>query len=279
MNNAQAVNAVSTARRGNVATVDFVAPILSAMLAAESLREAGELPVQFSGDSATYAESNGLRDALEGNYRRPVRGGLQGQTYSQLARLQSPEDVDFCNTIIADLLYYQLGDQQSVAAELAKIVGELHDNVVSHAAGAGFSSAQVYKQQDHRSRIEYAIADVGRGFLYNARTAQPEIATDQEAIQWAVRKGTTSGRVNDWAQRLPSDVPESPYPPSTDTTYTENHHLGLGLYDLCEVVRKLGGQLWICSGRGMTQFVGDRIQSDKAAVEWQGVAIEFEVVA
>jgi hypothetical protein len=278
MNNIRAAHFINLARHEKVATVDFVAPIVSAMLAAESLRAPIGQRLQFTSDAGAYAATNGLRDAINGNYRQPVRGGLQGQTYSQLTRLQSTEDVDFCNTIIADLLYRQLSNQPDVAAQLVMSVGELHDNVASHADGAGFSSAQVYPQQDGRSRIEYGIADIGRGFLYNAERAQAGASTDCQAIEWAVTKGPTSGNTNDWAQRLPSDATYSPYPPSTDTTYSDNHHLGLGLYELFEVVRQLDGRLWICSGNGSVAFERGTTRPDTAAALWQGVTIEFEVL-
>jgi hypothetical protein len=219
---------------------------------------------------------NGLRSTIDGAYAPPIRGGLQGRTYSQLTRLQTPDDVDFCNGIVADLLYNQLGASHFAASKLAKIIGELHDNVVSHAAGAGFSSAQVYQQRDGKKRIEYGIADIGCGILYNANKAQAPVGSDNDAIKWALKKGTTSGQTDDWAQQLPWDASSSPYPTGTDTTYSDNHHLGLGLYELSQVVQEYEGRIWLWSGNGMVWTDGVTPIARSSAPR-NGLAIEFEV--
>jgi hypothetical protein len=277
MHNRDAVHIVNLAQRGVVSQVRFISPIVSALVAAESLMNPTIRNLRFSSDANAYAANNGLLATIAGQYEPPVRGGLQGKTYSQLTRLQTPEDVDFCNGIVADLLYNQLGTDHFAAAQLAKIVGELHDNVISHAGGAGFSSAQVYQQRDGKKRIEYGIADVGCGILYNASRAGAAVTGEAEAIKWALQKGTTSGQVDGWAQRLPWDAGSSPYPDRTDTTYTDNHHLGLGLFELGQLVRGCGGHVWIWSGTGMVWTDG-QTPTARTATHRNGVAVEFEVV-
>src|SRR5437762_2032776 len=101
-----ATSSINLARYGMahiVGRVDFISPIISAMVAAESLRNPRVRTLRYGASAAGYMQMNGLRDAIDGDYRRPIRGGLQGQTYSQLTQLQTADDVDFCNTIVGDL--------------------------------------------------------------------------------------------------------------------------------------------------------------------------------
>ena len=79
-----------------------------------------------------------------------------------------------------------------VLDKTARVVGELHDNVASHASGRGFSAAQFYRQG--RSRLEIAIADGGSGFLRNVRRVMPNITTHGAAIEWCLKKGNVSVR-------------------------------------------------------------------------------------
>ena len=157
--------------------------------------------------------------------------------------------MDCCNRIIADLLHNTLGgdDNEGFINAVTKVVGELHDNVPSHAAGTGFSAA-VYCTDDS-CRLEFAIADCGCGMLHNV-VAPPSVADHRQAIEWCLKRGNTTARhVDDpWAQRLPADSIGSPYGPSVSTFSSENHHIGEGLFCLTELVRMADGQLWIWTG-------------------------------
>lgn len=82
---------------------------------------------------------------------------------------------------------------------------------------------------------------------------------------------TTDG----WAQRLPFDHQGgSPYGPSIAVTATENHHQGLGLHKLVQLVRAHSGQLQMASGDCLF-----RIEEDSGThwiplrCDWKGVAI------
>lgn len=280
-------NAVSLIQRirdlGQDAQVSFVTPIVSSMLASLATSPGGSeccSRISFASDCEGYAANNGLRDALSGNYEFPMRSGKQGATYTKLTRLATHAEVDRCNEIVNDLFFSQLsGFNECVVGELAKVVGELHDNVASHANGAGFSCAQVYDQNGGK-RIQFAIADAGQGMLRNVQRIKPALQSHQEAVNWCFQRGnTTARRVEDpWAQRLPEDAVCNPFPSAQRYSELENHHVGEGLWKLAELVRGLRGGLWILSGDGQFRYENGQEWNDTCPIQWHGAAIEFELV-
>jgi len=254
-------------------TVNFVSPVLSCVCAVLSQRGACKNPIRFQGAAERYAETNGLASLLAGCYRNEIPSGQQGITYSRLTRLLEAHEVDAGNRVIADLLYSQLGGSP-FTNQLVGVVGELHDNVVSHASGAGYSCAQTYNCGEQR-RVEFAVADLGRGMLSNVKKILPNMESDLKAIQWCLKKGhTTAGAVDKWAQRIPGDSIGSPIPGPVYYADTENHHAGLGLYQLRKLVRFFQGKLWIWSGKTQILIHGGKLEIlPNSAGNWDGVVI------
>ena len=260
--------------------VQFVSPILSVMTAAMNLQVPIGKVLRFSGCSRGYAENNGLIDALQGKYQFPKRTGKQGVTYTKLTKLATHSDVDRCNTIVNDLVFEQFADfNREMVGRLAKVIGELHDNVASHASGAGFSCAQVYCDSESR-RIEFAIADIGCGMLRNVQRIRADITDHAQAIQWCLQRRHTTAHTptNDWIQRLPEDVIVSPYPDNLATRSNEDHHVGEGLWLRCELVRTLHGKLWVLSGNGEYLLENGQERTSVSPLTWSGVAIEVELI-
>lgn len=262
------------AGRSAVPAVRFLTPIDSVTLAALAVTNGSLKDVlSFSRDAGNYAEINGLSAHLNGDYRAPQGTGLQGRRYSALTRLHCHEEVGDCNRVIADLIFEQLsGYPQKVLSQIVRVVGELHDNVASHSNGTGFSSAQVYRCRSS-SRLEIAVADNGIGIPYNVRKLQNGVS-DAQCLEWAIKRGnTTAGQNNDWAQRLPADSIVSPFPRNVCTKVGENNHLGLGLWQLSEVVRTLQGELRIASGNGELSQKAASISARDTSYGWIGVVI------
>jgi hypothetical protein len=150
-------------------SVSFVSPVVSAVLAAAATFPGKVREVELLGECRTYADTTGLSEALRGE-PIPVgqTGALHGRTYSRLTRLSNHNEVDVCNSVIGDLLHRQFPSQENktFVNAVLKVVGELHDNVASHARGVGFSAAQVYTNRPAGGqRVEFAIADRGCGML------------------------------------------------------------------------------------------------------------------
>lgn len=86
-----------------------------------------------------------------------------GLTYCKAEKLANPSEVEHCNANIGRFLRTQLQGcaNQALVAATCGVVGELHDNIVSHAGGCGFSAAQFYKTG--KRVIQIGLADCGRG--------------------------------------------------------------------------------------------------------------------
>lgn len=280
MNYQEAIRILAVARNpeSHSAPISWVSPIVSTVCAASSASREIVDKFQFVEEAYLYASTNGLLDALAVRYQKPDTTGQQGQTYTKLSRLRYGHEIDFCNSVIADLFYSQLGNNRSVT-ELVKVVGELHDNVASHANGQGYSCAQVYKYGGER-RIEFAVVDSGCGMLENVRRVVKGIDDDEQAIRWCLKKGNTSaGGLDPWAQRVPEDALSSPIPGPIYRDEGGNHHAGLGLYHLRRLIRQFGGKLWIWSGNSQIIMNKGAVQAVLSGIgPWHGVAIEFEIV-
>lgn len=266
--------------------VGFLSPIIVTMLAAEAVNEPRlgyRLRDRISLQSAqkSYAASCGLQAVLDGQDTPRSLAGLQGVTYTRLTRLMSEHEVDACNAVINNLFYEQLGENGSdFIRVLSKVVGEMHDKVASHSRGIGFSSAQRYERGEG-DVIQFAIVDTGVGMLRNVTPVAPAVTTDEGAIDWCLRRGnTTAARKGDgWEQRLPEDSLFSPYPRAVGTVRGDDHHQGLGLWHLQEIVRAAGGCFWVASGAGQGRYLAgaDRPSYDSLDPPWHGVAIEVEL--
>lgn len=254
--------------RGGTAHVDFITPLFA--VGGAALRTRGPLSVLLSDRARSYASTIGLDDALVG--REPQRPPERGRSYSALARLDSAAAVERCSEVIDDFVYEQLAAHERLARGIARVVGELHDNVASHARGVGFSAAQRFG-----TNIEIAVADAGRGMLSNVRRKVPAVSTHEEALAWCLQRGnTTADAVDEMAQWLPDDAACNPYPPTVKTVAERhaNHHMGEGLWQLQELVRTVRGSLLLWTGDARIWVDGDGEKRERAP-DWQGLIIEM----
>lgn len=262
--------------------VRFVSPAVSAILAAAAMSNGAVRTIEFdNSDCAHYAEITGLAAALRGEDHQRQDGALQGKTYSPLTKLATHAEVDCCNEIIANVLYQHLTGvaNKGFVNDVVKVVGELHDNVASHSNGMGFSAAQVYRS-GQSARLEFAIADNGKGMLRNVLHVDSLVATHADAIAWCLKRGNTTARrqLTGMEQRLPEDWVVSPLPAGVTGFSSDNHHAGEGLWKLTELVRRCQGALWLWSGDAEFAIGRDgKIKRRTSDINWDGVAIEIEL--
>ncbi|MBK7827683.1 hypothetical protein [Nannocystis sp.] len=269
----------SRASRKEPIEVRFIQPAIATFLACTRIAR-GQLHVDFVNDTQEYAKLSGLDDALAANHAAmsKARRGQQGQTWSPLTTLFHHAEIEACNQTINDLIFAQLGGMPRAAIDaMARVVGELHDNIASHADGRGFSAAQFYpSRSDHPARLELSVADAGCGFLSNVRRAQPSITNHEDAIRWCLKKGNTAGRHT--ARTLPQDaiVQGDPYAESEGGSDQRDHHMGWGLHLLTELIRASGGELWIWTGD--TSFTMNKDGTSAYALTplpWPGVMLNI----
>lgn len=124
--------------------------------------------------------------------------------------------------------------------------------------------------------FEFAIADCGLGFLRELQRVGKDIQNHQSAIEWCIQKGNSTKKkiIDNWAQRLPSDVMGNPIGKDAHVVESDNHHMGLGLAKLIDAVRNFNGMCWVASGNAMLFISPDgKFTYSTLPIQWQGVAI------
>jgi hypothetical protein len=264
------------------ATIRDLKPIVCAVLAAKKIDDPGIGAIEFEKDEdKARADYIGLTAFLAQQAQSAECTPSNSLVASsKLTKLTNAAEVNKSNSIVVDLLAQHLGDRNGAAINaVASVVGELHDNVTSHAHGAGFSTVQLFTQSE-TTWITFAVADAGRGMLRNVRRCEPTITTDHEAIEWCLKKGNTTGKTSrsPWEQRLPEDFVVNPYPPDVVTATDDGLHAGLGLWTLGQFVARTGGRFWIGTGTSeCVRYGKGSIIKKQSNVRWPGVAIELAV--
>ena len=206
--------------------------------------------IDFEGsDNESYSKAMRLQEILGGTDDYDHIRLRDGQTYSSLEHLNCAEATDGATSRIKKCirgLFDGTGAEQFVDG-VGNIVAELHDNVWSHGRASGVSMAQRWEQT---SEFEFALADHGLGFLRELRRVGLGAGLDDSgAIRWCIQQGnTTSPGANEWAQKLPGDAIGNPFQGIENTTDSDVHHAGLGLWKFVELVRLFRGTAWIASG-------------------------------
>ncbi|RDH82693.1 MAG: hypothetical protein DIZ80_10460 [endosymbiont of Galathealinum brachiosum] len=199
----------------------------------------------------------------------------EGLNYSTLVQLDCQEVTDQAtSTINSCIRSCSEHEEGQGISDLCNVVGELHDNVWSHGLNTGFSMAQKFN-----GSLEFALVDSGLGFLREVTSIGLEVSDHQGAIEWCIQKGHSTklrdAPENDWDQKVPTDqTGGNPYGNNVPTFHSDNHHQGLGLYKLIQLVRKYAGNLCICSGDCIyTIDSTGNISNEIISEPWQGVAI------
>ena len=257
----------------NTIDIDFLTPSTAALIACACHRSKRP-PVNFANDMAQrYGEYSQLTNVLSG-YHANARVPSYKNTCSRLCQVKDESDIDIATASIKTLLSTYLAHGMEVVKSLVRVIGELHDNIYSHAEGLGYSMAQVYRGST--PRVEVAVVDAGIGLKRSVRTVQP-VGSDREALSLCIGKGfSTKKEVNSWAQSLELGMP-NPFGPGITTRTSTNNHQGLGLYLLTDLIRRLDGKLWICTGNGSLIQNGGKIHYTENRWVWQGTAIRIIV--
>ncbi|PPD44397.1 MAG: hypothetical protein CTY16_11795 [Methylobacter sp.] len=234
----------------------------------------------YSEKTKGYASAIALENALSGKDSYQYERKKSGENYSELVLLDCADGTDKATSTINSCIRY-IFDSREVSGfskDLCDVVGDLHDNVWSHGKSTGFSMAQ--KWDDYNTKgccFEFALADCGFGFLGELRRVGLPFDCDEDSISWCIEKGNSSKKLkvrDEWSQRLPQDIAGNPIPGIGQPVMSENHHMGLGLAKLIDLINNYKGQLWLASGE-KTLVIDD--QGNKRfkhnVQKWQGVAL------
>lgn len=247
--------------------LSFVNPFDTAMLAAFIKKNSISKELIVPDDNVdSYLNTIDFYN-LVWNEPRTNKQWAVGRSYCPLIELSSPEHTDTATTIIGNILERRCGED---AYSVIDVIGELIDNVWSHGKALGYAVAQV-----SRDDIKFSVVDIGKGFKNVLQEANISgIKSDIDAINWSIQKGHTSkGQEDEWAQFLPFDSYEDPFSSGVPIKEEENHHEGLGLYKLVDLVQKTKGNLSILSGQGLKFISAERELDSELKNHWQGVVI------
>ena len=175
----------------------------------------------------------------------------QGQ-FVELQRLERGSPVGRTVTRITEVLYAQ---RESATFKLIEFcLGETIGNALQHSGSRAFVCAQKYQEK----YAHLAVADFGIGIREHLKQKYPDIRSDRDAIDRALCWRTTG--------HVPSASP-----------YASSQNLGCGLPMTREVVRSLGGRLYILSYKGfMVQFRRDLPDYSDVGV-YRGTIISMQV--
>ncbi len=252
--------------------------VLTAFLKARGVpRENVDLPSETAG----YFSAIGLPRVLWGTDDYGHERHREGKNYSSLEHLDNPEVTDVATSRINSCIRQFMGNDlpHTFVARLCEVVGDLHENVWAHGRSSGFSMAQKWSAawfgRDHY--LEFALADCGLGFLAEMRRVGMHVASDREAIEWCIQEGHSTKKLrpqSDWAQRMPEDVINNPLRGIEETRFSDNHHMGLGLFKLTQLVKEFRGELWLASGDAILYLAPDKENAYIALnYPWKGVAL------
>lgn len=230
-----------------------------------------------------YLKAIAWHKALWGVDRYTKERKNHGQNYSLVTPLSSAASVDTATTDISSCIRKlacgdALNRPEGISA-LTQVVGELHDNVWSHGFSTGFSFAQKWAvpgTQDHY--IEFALADHGKGFLNELRSAGiTDIESHEDAIRWCIQEGNSSKHADmqdDWAQSMPDwHTGGSVFGKAVAVREKENNHQGLGLYHLVKLINSYNGELLLATGNVCLSLKDGNETYIPMPSAWQGVAI------
>ncbi|QFY44639.1 hypothetical protein F6R98_20065 [Candidatus Methylospira mobilis] len=239
--------------------------------------------IQFiNDDQRGYCEAIKLPSALNCVDTYPYPRRNEGVNYSPLVLLENAESTDGAtqtiNACIRNLCSGLSVDEFSNS--LCEVVGDLHDNVWSHGKSTGFSMAQRWKKpySEDAFLFEFALADRGIGFLRELRRVGLSIRSDAEAIDWCIKRGNSSKLVSQtsddgWDQRLPSDMMGNPMLGIARVKESDNHHQGLGLAKLTDLVATYSGTLWLATGEAMYVIEPQQSYTKSLNFSWKGVSV------
>jgi hypothetical protein len=239
----------------------------------------------LSNDQLGYLRALRAPEVLGSEDTYPYVRINQGVNYSPLVSLNSEHVVDAATSAMQGCIRSLISPdiQNDFASDLCDVVGDLHDNVWSHAQSPGVSMAQKWnapQSNNGEQVIEFALADSGRGFLAELRRVglaqKLNIFEDQAAIEWCIAEGNSSKLKpagDDWTQSLPADHIGNPMGSFAEVRQA-NHHLGLGLAKLIACVRKYQGKLWLVSGAHHLSLGPSGTETYITNTRpWQGVAM------
>lgn len=123
------------------------------------------------------------------------QSAFKGHTKIPATQYQSPNEQQAAVNRIANVMLGAIPElQRSDIASFEWALNELTDNVLVHSESPIGGLVQVSTFVKYRKRVQFVVADAGIGIPKSLRPGHPEITSDTEALDWAIREGVTRDR-------------------------------------------------------------------------------------
>lgn len=127
--------------------------------------------------------------------RRFDHSSFRGHTQVPATSFRTPDDQGHAvNRIVNAILGAIPNIARSDFAALEWSINEITDNVIVHSQSPAGGLVQVSTFQKNRKVVEYIVADAGVGIPETLRGGNPDIRSDTEALDRAIREGVTRDR-------------------------------------------------------------------------------------
>jgi anti-sigma regulatory factor (Ser/Thr protein kinase) len=115
------------------------------------------------------------------------------RTFSPLMSFRNSDEMNAAIDSVIDVLSSVAVYPRGVLVALEWVLGELCDNVLVH-AGDGVTGWMQVVSEPRSNRVEFTVADRGRGILTSLREGYPDLKDNVSALQLAVGKDVTRDR-------------------------------------------------------------------------------------
>lgn len=117
---------------------------------------------------------------------------FRGHTRVAATQYQSPDEQQAAvNKIVNVMLGAVPNLERSDFAAFEWAINEITDNVLVHSESTVGGLVQVSTFQKASASVQFVVADAGIGIPASLRPGRPEIRSDTEALDWAIREGVT----------------------------------------------------------------------------------------
>jgi hypothetical protein len=117
---------------------------------------------------------------------------FRGHTRIAATQYQSPEEQQAAVNNIVNVMLGALPNlERTDFAAFEWAINEITDNVLVHSESPIGGLVQVSTFQKASKSVQFVVADAGVGIPTSLRLGRPDIRSDTEALDWAIREGVT----------------------------------------------------------------------------------------
>jgi anti-sigma regulatory factor (Ser/Thr protein kinase) len=202
-----------------------------------------------------YIKNQGFFDCFQFEseaVQQKISSRIQHETYSTRIRLKKLENLNYSYIAgVAEWLSENCSMDSATAFSIFNVtLVEVINNVVQHSQSpiGCFVCAQAYFKED---RLILSIVDLGKGFLESLSESYPQLRSNSEAIELAIKEGITSKGMR---------------------------NAGRGLWILSDFLKECSGKLNIVSGDGfLTQDIKGSITTKHLSFDLGGSCINIDI--